>query len=235
MLAGGALVWSNNGGTAYETTVYSGGHVYGFKYVGAGSTTITQLGGRTVQGTFSSAVVESGYVGSVGSGGNVIDTTVDFGGRLEVYVRARGTVDGTAVQSSGTLLVSSNGTALNTTVSRGGRVSLEYGAVASNTTVLAGGTLVWSNNGGTAYETTVYNGGYVYDFKYVGAGSTTISQLGGRTVQGTFSSAVVESGYAGRVGSGGNVIDTTVDFGGRLEVPAVRWMVPRFSPVVLCW
>ena len=164
------------------------------------------------------------------------DYVVSSGTRL--VLRSQEIADRTQVMSAGNLHVNSNGTALNTTVSSGGRVSLKYGAVASNTTVLAGGALVWSNNGGTAYETTVYSGGHVYGFKYVGAGSTTITQLGGRTVQGTFSSAVVESGYVGSVGSGGNVIDTTVDFGSAVGwrfMSVVQWITLRFSPEVLCW
>ena len=156
VLAGGKLNWEDLGGTAYETTVYSNGYVYGFKYVGAGSTTISQLGGRTIQGTLSSAVVESGSIGYVGDGGKLLDTSVDFGGRLVVY--AQGTADGTMVQSNGTLHVSSAGTAQDTTVSRGGAVVLYNGAVASNTTVLAGGTMEVGRNA-VATAVTVISGG----------------------------------------------------------------------------
>ncbi len=230
--SGGFLTGSNSYtglgigcGTANNTVVHSDGRVLGFRYAGAGSTTITKLYDYAILGAFSSAIVDSGYIGNVGSGGKLTATTVAYGGSMTI--NANGSADKTYIESKGILYVTSNGVASNSYVNSDGRIVIYAGARVENTVVSSGGLLIGSSSYtglgtgcGTANNTIVHSGGRVFGFRYAGAGSTTITKLYDHNVLGAFSSAVVDDGYIGHVGSGGDMTSTTVAYGGSMTVNA---------------
>jgi len=110
-------------------------------YLVEGSGTLDVSGGGIVSGLIT--IMNAGIV-NVASGGEVLDTTVDFGGTLNI--RSGGTAIGT-VTNQGAEEVSAGGTISGTVVSFGGD-NISSGGVAVSTTIVG-------NNG----SETVFAGG----------------------------------------------------------------------------
>jgi autotransporter passenger strand-loop-strand repeat protein len=152
--------------------------------------------GLTPALTASGAIVNSGGVEYVSSGG-VASSTVVIGGNDDIY--SGGVANGTILRS--TVVVSSTNPGAMETVVIGGAEYLS-GGTASGTTVNSGSREIVSS-GGTAIGATINSGGT----EYVSSG-------------GVASGTIVSSGGTEIVSSGGASYNTTVYNGGTLTVAA---------------
>ena len=223
------------GGTAIDTTVYSGGYQYvgdggtsagtlvktgGFQYIDAGgsaSDTVIDGGFQYVDGTATGGSVGGGN--SLG-GGVATGVTVKNGGAQHVYhggsatgtiVAAGGFQDVYHATVSGTNLsgnqqVLDGGVAANTVIENGGNSYIGAGGSVTATTVNGGG-LLYVDAGGSAASTTI-NGGVGF---VIGTASNTTLNSGELDVAGTADNTHLAGGVE-HVFAGG--VQNGVDFAG---------------------
>ena len=202
------------GGVASDTTVMSGARVCGFRYVGADARNIASVCSREIRCDFASAVVSSGWVAHVGADANVYDITIKNGGQM---VACGGFTDMVVVESRGVLAVSNLAEINRARLTNGAEASAYNGGTFKNTTVESGGSL-FVELGGVASDTTVLSGARVCGFGYVGADARNIVSVCSREIRCDFASAVVSSGWIGKIGADGRVSDITVKKKGLLQV-----------------
>lgn len=219
-----------SGGTANGAIVSSGGTLEVFGGGNANSAGFTPgsylvLVGGTASGystnanctlevgsgeTLNGATINSGTALDVLYGGVLANATVSSGGTLVVdgaVVGVNQVSGGTvSVGAWGNLNVLSGQTVRNISVASAGAMVISSGAVASGTTVAAGGQLLVN---GVASGANVAAGGSV-----VVSSGGTLNVLSGQSDQG----ALVVAGGAMVVSSGGTAINTTVSSGGQLVV-----------------
>jgi len=221
----GALQTVISGGRARGTALYSGA---GIQVVYGGTATGTTIGSGAngsvyFGGRMSLTEVRNGGTESVGTGGTAVFATVDSGGMI---VFAGGIVVGLTVLRGGkeaigngtamtdlkvpvgvTLLVSSGGTAIGAVIDQS---SLEQDrGLASNTTVLSGGTEA-VRTGGIATGTTVSGGGAVTVYGGGLVDGIVVSSGGGITVSaGAIAGDIVLSGGTETVQTGAHLVGTT--------------------------
>ncbi|WP_407117521.1 hypothetical protein [Bradyrhizobium sp. LMG 9283] len=219
-----------SGGTANGAIVSSGGTLEVFGGGNANSAGFTsgsylELVGGTASGystnanctlevgsgeTLNGATINSGTALDVLYGGTLTNATVSSGGTLVVdgaVVGVNQVSGGTvSVGAWGNLNVLSGQTVRNISVASAGAMVLSSGAVASGTTVAAGGQLLVN---GVASGANVAAGGSV-----VVSSGGTLNVLSGQADQG----ALVVAGGAMVVSSGGTAINTAVNSGGQLIV-----------------
>jgi autotransporter passenger strand-loop-strand repeat protein len=163
----------------------------------------------------------------VQSGGKAVKTTITSGGYLSIS--AGGSASGSKIGSSGR--EDDYGTDSGATVNNGGKLGV-YGSATSATVNTGGIENIWSegkdtgatlsggtqnvNNGGTAIDTTVDNGGWQSD-GYIASG-TIINNGGSQTVSDSATSTTINDGGLQIVE--GNAIATTVNNGGSQTILA---------------
>jgi autotransporter passenger strand-loop-strand repeat protein len=198
-----------SGGVASQTTVSSGGQLYlnsgssGGSIAGGSAFDTTVLSGGHEQ-VLDYAIESGGTVdngGLIGVAGTIVGETVQFGGSAFMLVDGNGAhgssisgiiygsqtassggfAIGDTVMSGGQEWIVAGGSATNIIVSSGGQLVVSgiagSGAVSDGATVLSGGTDIVSA-GGAATSTTIANGGTLI----VSSGATTsdtILQMGG--------------------------------------------------------
>ncbi|MBQ9789700.1 MAG: AIDA repeat-containing protein, partial [Lentisphaeria bacterium] len=210
-------MYVSSGGTANNTTVY-----YGDLYVDDGG---------TVNNT---TVNDVGYM-YVSSGGTANNTTVNIYGSM--YVSSGGTANNITVNRGGDLYVSSGGVASNTTIKQGGTINgftlqednfyesvvhisnaivnsycnayLYSGQIANNTTV-NNWSYLYVDDGGTASNTTIKQGGTINGF--------TLQEDNFYESGVHISNAIVSSDSYANLYSGQTANSTTVNSGGAIYV-----------------
>jgi autotransporter passenger strand-loop-strand repeat protein len=181
----------------------SSGHTSTGITLGLNDTMYVQSGGKAVKTTITSG----GYL-SISAGGSASGSKIGSSGREDDY----GTDSGATVNNGGKLGV--YGSATSATVNSGGIENIWSDAKDSGAT-LSGG-IQYVNNGGTAIDTIVDNGGWQSD-GYIASG-TIINNGGSQTVSDSATSTTINNGGLQIVE--GDVIATTVNNGGSQTVLA---------------
>lgn len=196
-------------GTATGTVVNSGGK-FNINNDGNASSTEVNAGGQmTVSGTATETTINTGGAVTVAAGGSVENTTIADGGYMDVA----GLANMTEVNSGGAVVDGTTHFGLN--------VSGD-GAVANDTTVNTGGTML-VENGGVANNTTIDGGAVTVRDNVVGAArqdaATGADPDGtGATAEGAKVSNTTVTNGSLTVGKGGTSDFTTVEAGATMTV-----------------
>jgi autotransporter passenger strand-loop-strand repeat protein len=204
-----------SGGTALDTTVFSGG-IDLIQAGGIGIDTIVSTGGTEFLysgGVASDTTVSAGGQQIV-SGGTSISAAVAAGGVVQTVNSdgVFGIASGATIVNGGSLLDS--GRAIDTTISSGGIVTVFASGTAIGTDVAAGGTLVimpYAMVSGTIAQSgaDVISADVLISNGY----GTPVLSFGERLSGGTIS-----SGYTETVYSGGSTVGTTIASGGQVYI-----------------
>jgi autotransporter passenger strand-loop-strand repeat protein len=219
----GTVINSGGGQYLFATTVV-GGISQGY-YVGSAFDTTIGSGGNQVVEEFaiaSDTIVSGGGVQTIGDGGSAFATTIGSGGRQYVLnaldgmaVVLGGFTSDTLINSGGVQYVSSNSVASATTVSGGGTVNVYSGGTTVSALVVGSGPnnrAFETLSGGTASGTVLSDTG-VLNVSSGGAAYATI-------VNSTNVGAPPGSNGALNVRSGGMASGTVVNSGGIENISA---------------
>ncbi|MBO5723071.1 MAG: AIDA repeat-containing protein, partial [Lentisphaeria bacterium] len=232
----GGYIDINSGGTANSTTISFDGYMY-ISSGGAASNTIVNSGGSAFVyngGAASNTIVNSGGSAVVYNGGYASGGSVDLYGRMSiasgaaaveikenggyVYVAeganatfAANTVNGLTLNTS--MTVHQNTVANNITLDSSGIIYI-YGGSANNTTVNSGGYM-FLFYGGSANNTIVNNAGRIYISSGGSAANTTLNG-GYLAISGGETTSSLVNGGTEDVFTDGTTYNATVMSGGRI-------------------
>ena len=209
-LSKGGRMFVSSGGTANGTTIFSAGNMFVSSGGTANYTTVSSYGSMFVSsgGTANYTTVSFGGNMFVSSGGTASNIIVELGGYLEITVASNTYIDG---------IINSHHFEINSPFISNFQIQrdlyLHLQGTADNTTVAEGGFL-YISPGGTANSTTVSSRGCMFVSSGGTANSTTVSSGGDICIysEGTVSNTIVY-GYI-EIASGGTANSTTASSGG---------------------
>ncbi len=223
---GGYMV-IEDGGTAYQTSIESGGLEVALAggqaegYVRSGGYLIA-AGGANVSGMIlnGGTAVSSGIAIYHGFTGQVLTSSLSYfetvsGASDAEFVLSRGLASHSILSASASEYIFNGGTALGAVVSKS-RIIAYSGSTVSDTNIVGGAAYV---SGATLYETTVSSGGGDYGFLSIATGATSGTEVHAGGVEVVYGGTAysTEIGYNGEqdvIGSGAVAAGAAILSGG---------------------